>query len=232
MKILILANKDAGLYHCRKELLECMIKKGYEVYASLPYGSKTESLRQLGVHLIDTYVDRRGVNPLTDLKLVIAYVGIIRRLSPDIILTYTVKPNIYGSMVAQLHHIPYIVNITGLGTAFMQKSLLQLIVKKMYKLALRKSKCVFFQNKNNADIFKNNNIMLSERSRLIPGSGVNLNKFTVMDYPPDDIIKFVFISRIMKEKGIEQYLECAEYIKNKYPNTQFRGFLGFAYAYV
>ena len=132
----------------------------------------------------------------------------------------TIKPNIYGGIACRLLKTPYISNITGLGTALENKGLLQKIIVHLYKISLRKAKCVFFQNTENQQFFIDNNISVG-KGRLIPGSGVNLEHFQVLDYPASDTIEFVFISRIMKEKGIEQYLEAAEYIKNKYPNTRF-----------
>ena len=141
-------------------------------------------------------------------------------IRPDVVLTYTIKPNIYGGIACRLFKAPYIANITGLGTAVENKGMLQKIAIILYRIAFKDIKCVFFQNEENRRFFIDNNIAVG-KDRLIPGSGVNLEHFNVLNYPPDDIVEFAFISRIMKEKGIEQYLEAAEYIKNKYPNTRF-----------
>lgn len=218
-KVLILANNDVGLYKFRKELIQELVKK-YKVYISLPDGEFVQQLKQLGCIFIDTPISRRGTNPLTDFKLFIKYKKIIRGIKPDIVLTYTIKPNVYGGLACKLEGIPYLTNITGLGTAVENGGALQKITLTLYKLALSKANCIFFQNKENENFFVEKQI-IQGKHKLIPGSGVNLDYYSLLDYPADDVINFIFIARVMKEKGIEQYLEAAEYIRDKYPNTIF-----------
>ncbi|WP_419958030.1 glycosyltransferase family 4 protein [Psychrobacillus psychrotolerans] len=222
-KILILANNDVGLFNFRKELIEELIKEN-EVYISLPYGDLIPKLEELGCKFIDTPISRRGTNPLTDIKLFLKYRSIIKEIGPDVVLTYTIKPNIYGGIASRMSAVPYIANITGLGTAVENGGILQSITLFLYKISLKKAKCVFFQNKENRD-FITDKIKMSNH-RLIPGSGVNLKQYSLMDYPKDGVVNFLFIARIMKEKGIDQYLDAAEYIKRKYSNTEFH-ILGF-----
>ena len=227
MNILILANNDVGLYNFRKELIEKLIDLKYKVYISLPNGDRIKDLISLGCEYIETYVDRRGTNPIKDFKLLLKYKKIIKDIKPDIILTYTIKPNIYGGIACKSRKVPYICNITGLGTATENAGLLQKIVLKLYKIALKKVKCCFIQNQENFDFIKNNKLVDINKCKLIPGSGVNLEKFKVLPYPQDEEnIKFLFISRIMKEKGIEQYIDTAKYITKEYKNTEFH-VLGF-----
>lgn len=218
-KVLILANNDVGLYKFRKELIQELVKK-YKVYISLPDGEFVQQLKELGCIFIDTPISRRGTNPLTDFKLFIKYKKIIRGIKPDIVLTYTIKPNVYGGLACKLEGIPYLTNITGLGTAVENGGALQKITLTLYKLALSKANCIFFQNKENENFFVEKQI-IQGKHKLIPGSGVNLDYYSLLDYPADDVINFIFIARVMKEKGIEQYLEAAEYIRDKYPNTNF-----------
>lgn len=217
-KILILANNDVGLYNFRKELIEELIKKN-EVYISLPYGDLIPKLKELGCKFIDTPISRRGTNPFTDIKLLLNYRSIIKEIRPDVVLTYTIKPNVYGGMACRMSAVPYIANITGLGTAVENGGILQSITLLLYKISLKKAKCVFFQNKENKG-FITDRITISNH-RLIPGSGVNLEQYSLMDYPSNEVVNFLFIARIMKEKGIDQYLDAAEFIKKKYPNTIF-----------
>ncbi|HFI0557906.1 TPA: glycosyltransferase family 4 protein, partial [Streptococcus suis] len=138
--------------------------------------------------------------------------------------------NIYGAIAARKLNIPFVANITGLGTAVEYKSWKQPIFINLYKYAFKGIPKVFFQNESNRDFFINHKIIKNSYS-LIPGSGVNLIRFSEKTYPNDSIIRFSFISRVMKEKGIEQYLEAAEYITNKYSNTEFNiyGFCEQAY---
>lgn len=222
-RVLILANNDVGLYKFRKELIQELVKK-YEVYVSLPYGDFIPELKKIGCKFIDTPISRRGTNPITDLKLLWHYRNTIKNVKPDVVLTYTIKPNVYGGLVCRISNVPYIANITGLGSAVENGGLLQKITLFLYKVSIKKAKCVFFQNKDNQE-FLNQKMSISNY-RLLPGSGVNLDHYSLLDYPPSDKIHFLFIARVMKEKGIDQYLDAAEYIRRKYPNTEFH-ILGF-----
>lgn len=227
MKILILANNDLGLYNFRKELIERLIREKNEVYISLPNGERIKDLEKLGCIFIETKVDRRGTNPIKDLKLIFKYRKILKKVNPDIVLTYTIKPNIYGGLMCRIKNIPYICNITGLGTSIEDKGLMQKMIFILYKIALKNVKCCFVQNNENLQFLVDNKLVDKEKCKLIPGSGVNLEHFKVLPYPEEnENIKFLFISRIMKEKGIEQYLEAAINIKEKYKNIEFH-ILGF-----
>jgi galacturonosyltransferase len=223
-KILILANSDIGLYKFRKELVE-ELQKNNQVFISLPNGEYVKELVSSGCEFIDTKINRRGTNPITDLKLMFEYKKILKRIKPDVVLTYTIKPNVYGGMMCRLTRIPYIANITGLGTAVENGGVLQIITIFLYKLALRNASCVFFQNKENAK-FINSKGIIKGKQKIIPGSGVNLDYYEIIDYPEDGTINFLFVSRVMKQKGIDQYLDAAKYIREKHPNTQFH-ILGF-----
>lgn len=218
-KILILANNDIGLYKFRKELIEELLKDNI-VYISLPYGELVNPLIEMGCHFISTQIDRRGINPIKDIKLYKYYKKIFKEIRPNYIFSYTIKPNIYGAMAAKKTNIPVIANITGLGSAVENGGLLQKITVLMYKYAFSKIKTVFFQNEENMKFFENKKIAMGKH-KLLPGSGVNLQHFYPLEYPNNQTIEFVFISRIMKEKGIDQYLAAAKYIRNKYPNTKF-----------
>ncbi|MGN4447332.1 glycosyltransferase family 4 protein [Bacillus cereus group sp. MYBK79-1] len=223
-KVLILANNDVGLYKFRKELI-IELARDYKVYISLPNGEFMPYLKELGCNFIETPISRRGTNPITDLKLLINYKKIIREVKPDLVLTYTIKPNIYGGLACKMSGIPYISNITGLGSAVENGGLLQKITVALYKLALKEASCVFFQNEENREFFARKRIV-SNNHRLIPGSGVNLDQYCLLDYPVDTTVNFLFIARVMKEKGIAEYLDAAKFIKENYPNTKFH-ILGF-----
>jgi glycosyltransferase involved in cell wall biosynthesis len=219
-KILILSNEHSYTYNLRKEIIRRIIEEKFKVYIVLPYGEKVELLKDMGCEFIDLPLDKRGMNPIADLKLLLGYYKILKRIKPDVVLSYTIKPNIYGGLACRRLKIPYIPNITGLGTAVEYEGLIQKILVKLYQVALKNARCIFFQNKENQKFFEDKKIGIGKH-RLIPGSGVNTNHFSLLDYPNDKVIQFVFISRIMKEKGIDQYLDAAEYIRNKYPDTKF-----------
>ena len=220
-RILILANNDIGLYKFRKELIAKLIKTN-EVYISLPYGKMVEPLIKMGCHFIDTSVDRRGINPVTDLKLLNKYRKIFDQVKPDQVITYTIKPNIYGSFTARIKKVEYAVNITGLGTAFQNDNLLKKIIIFMYKKALKKVKTVFFENIENRDIFIENRIIEKDKTCLLNGAGVNTEEYQYAEYPDENKhIRFLFIGRIMKEKGIDELLYAAKKIKKEYANIEF-----------
>lgn len=219
-RILVLANSDSGLYKFRKELLEELVKD-HQVYISLPCGDYVPELQEIGCKFIDTRMSRRGTNPVTDFKLLMKYKRIIKTVHPDLVLTYTIKPNVYGGLACRMTGVPYITNITGLGTALENSGLLQKITIALYRLGLKKVRCVFFQNEANRNIFLKNKITNS-KTRLIPGSGVNLEQHIFEEYPEDDQkINFLFIGRIMKEKGAGELLQATKIVKDKYPYVQF-----------
>lgn len=219
-KVLFLVNHDVVIYNFRRELVERLLSDGYQVVISSPYGERIDELVSMGCTYIESKFERHGTNPVKEIKLLNYYKKLMKEVKPYVVLTYTIKPNIYGAMAAKKYGIPCIANITGLGTAVENGGLLQKITVLMYKIAFSKIHRVFLQNTENLSFFNKYKIA-PDKHKLIPGSGVNLERFHVLEYPPEKTTEFVFISRVMKEKGIDQYLEAAEYITNKYSNTKF-----------
>lgn len=208
MKILILANYDLGLYKFRKELIEELLNQGHDVYISLPDGNLLRYFEKIGCHFIDTPIDRRGINPKTDFRLFKAYKRMMKNINPDLVITYTIKPNIYGSIAAQQAHITYAVNITGLGTAFEKPGFVRTIVVNLYKYALKKAKVIFFENSSNRDELISFGCCDKEKTEVLNGAGVNTEAYSYQPYPQNDRIKFLFVGRVMKEKGIDELFEA------------------------
>ena len=226
MKILILINNDVGLYKFRKEFLEELLKN-YEVFISSPRGPFTQKVINMGCHFIETDINRRGTNPFADIKLMLRYHKIVQKINPDLIYTYTIKPNVYGGLIAMISKTPYIATITGLGTAVQKNGWLQKFVTNLYKVSLKKASRVFFQNSDNLKFFQENKIIKDNQIRLVPGSGVNLTHYQYQKYPIDSQkINFLFVGRLMVEKGINELFEAAEYFKNKESKISFH-ILGF-----
>lgn len=219
MKILILTNHDLGLYKFRKELLETLVKDN-EVFVSLPTGRFTEDIKNIGCKYIETNFDRKGTSITGDFNLYKTYKKIIKEVKPNVVLTYTIKPNVYGGMACQTLRVPYIANVTGLGSAIENGGVLSFISTTLYKLGLRKANKIFFQNSANRDFMLNKGIGRNN-SKIIPGSGVNLKQYIPYSFPSDESIEFTYVGRIMKEKGFNQYVEAAKFIRNQYPNTAF-----------
>ncbi len=226
-----MVNHSMTIFNFRLELVERLLKEGHQVVVSSPYDERIEELKAMGCEYSSVELSRHGMNPIEELKLLKSYKKQLKEIKPDVVLTFTIKPNIYGAMACKSQKIPCIANITGLGTAVENGGLSQFITVNLYKIAYKGIKRVFFQNEENMKFFSDRKIAVKQHA-LLPGSGVNLSKFTLMDYPSnDENISFVFISRIMKEKGIDQYLDAATEIKKKYPNTSFHicGFCEQAY---
>jgi len=220
-KVLMLGNHGFVIYNFRKELIKKLLSEGYEVYISLPKDDdKVPKMISWGCKFIETNVDRRGTNLITDLKLVLFYIKMFREIKPDVALTYTIKPNIYGGIACRLLKVPCLNNITGLGSGFSKGFILKSILTFLYRISLKKSACVFFQNEEDMKILVGKKIVKGIY-KLIPGSGVNIEEFRYKEFPKEDPITFLYIGRIMKDKGIDQYLEAAKVIKEKYPNTKF-----------
>jgi len=220
MRVLILANNDGGIWSFRRELVEELVKDN-EVYFCVPNGEFVSRIEALGADFIDNpLLDRHGTNPIKESKLISFYKKILREIKPDIVFTYTIKPNAYGGMACASLGVPYVANITGLGTSIENGGLMQKVSLTLYKIGLRKAQKVFFQNTENRDFMVRHGVVKGAYD-MLPGSGVNLNRYIVFPYPKGDTVDFVFIARVMKEKGIDQYLDAAKEIRKRHPETRF-----------
>ncbi len=221
-RILILSNRIVGLYAFRKEVIKAIAEAGYDVYISVPDKDEcSKYFEDLGCHIIETNFNRRGTNPLADFKLMLEYVKLIRKLRPAKVLTYTIKPNVYGGIACRLTGAEQLANVTGLGDALENGGWLQKLTIFLYKMGLKKAQCVFFQNQSNRE-FCIQHKMVGKETVLLPGSGVNLNYHVYQQYPSQEDVTFLFIARLIKDKGTEEFFEMAKSIKAKHPNTRFQ----------
>ena len=206
-KILILTNNSDGLYGFRKELIS-ELSTDHDIYVSTPDNGLFHELRQIGCEIYETAVDRRGINPATDLKLFARYLSLLHKVSPDLVITYTIKPNIYGGMACRVLGVPYASNITGLGTAFQKQGALRKLVVTMYQTALKKAKVVFFENCENLETLVSEKIVARNQCKLLNGAGVNLEHYSPAPYPQDaSPVRFLFMGRVMAEKGVDELFE-------------------------
>ena len=217
-KVLVLANSSKGVYGFRNEIM-LSLKEDYDVVIAVPDEVSVKELKEEGFEIIKTPLNRRGMNPLEDLKLCRTYSKLLKEQKPDIVLTYTIKPNIYGGYICGRKKIPYITTITGIGSMFQKKGPVKKLITGMYKAGLKKAEVVFFQNDENRRLFNESGIYKGD-TILVPGSGVNLSIHTFEPYPEDDKTVFLFVGRIMKEKGIDEYFEAAK--KYRSDNTEFQ----------
>ena len=221
--VLVLTNFIAGLHSFRKEVMKAIIDEGYRLYISVPDtdDNRIEYFKSIGCHIIKTDFNRRGMNPVDDLKLMLQYRKIIKELKPKAVLSYTIKPNVYGGIACRLTGTPLIANVTGLGDAIENGGWLQKLTVTLYKLGIDKAKQVFFQNQSNKDTCLKYGIA-DNKAIVLPGSGVNLEHHIYQEYPTDEAIKFLFIARLKKDKGTGEYFEAAKSVKEKNPQTEFQ----------
>lgn len=219
-KILILANHFITLFSFRKELIKKLIEDGNEVYLSMPESEDNKYFTDMGCIIIPTEVDRRGMNPLKDYKLLQQYKKIMKDLKPDIIFSYTKKPNIYGAMASNKLGYRQVCNITGLGSLFDEKQFATKVCNFLYARSVKNSYKVFFQNNGDKDFFIRNK-MIRDNYEVIPGSGCNVEQYEFKLLLEGEDVNFIFIGRVMKLKGIDEFLEAAKKIRAEYKNTHF-----------
>lgn len=209
-KAILLANDTMFAYNLRRELLERLLQEGYQVTVVAQPLTHQEKLQFMGCRLAKVSTGRRGTNPLADLRLFFRYLEILRQEKPDIVFTNNIKPNVYGGLACRLLGIRYMANVTGLGTPVEHPGLLQKLTTRLYRLGVSRAECVFFQNTENLQFFRERKL-LSKKSRvhLLPGSGVNLESHPAKPYPPEGELRFLFVARVMKEKGIDLFLTAA-----------------------
>ena len=218
MKIAIVVNSAWAAYNFRFNLATGFESAGYEVIFVIPYDGNYSKKLQENFQCYDLYLNAKSLNPIQDIKTLISLFNIYKRADPDIVCHFTIKPNIYGSIVARILGMPSINNITGLGTLFIRKSLATYIAKLLYRLALLFSNLVFFQNIQDQKYFLDNKLVRKSKSRLIPGSGVDLERFK----PFKPIIKkgkfvFLLIARLLRDKGVYEFIDAIRMIKKNYP---------------
>lgn len=212
MKVLILSNLISYTYNFRKELIDALVARGDEVTVVADNDDDNKS-KDLGCRIIEVPFDGKGTDIKKEIKLLSTYRRILKEERPDAVLSFTIKMNLYGGIACRLLKVPYYPMITGLGE-LEKTGKLQKILLMMHKFVMPKAKCIFFQNESNRQFFHDYKIRI-EKSVVVPGSGINLNKFTLSEYPEEKPLSFAFIGRVTKAKGIEQYLDAAEFFKDR-----------------
>jgi glycosyltransferase involved in cell wall biosynthesis len=220
--IVLSANSDWNIANFRTGLIRALRGAGYEPAVLAPFDPAADRrMRELDVERIEVKIDRSGINPLADLRLLSEYRKLLKRLRPAAYLGYTIKPNIYGSMAAASLGIPAIPNVSGLGTAFIRAGPLQQIVTRLYRMAFRRAPAVFFQNGEDRQLFVDRHIVRADQAQVLPGSGVDLKRFApapVMDGPP----VFLLVGRLLRDKGVIEFLEAARQLRVVLPDARFQ----------
>lgn len=224
-RVLILTNHSYMLYRFRRELIEELMKT-CEVSLRMPYRGHEEDFISMGVDCQETNFERRGMNPLKDMKLFFTYRNILQQVQPDVVITYSIKPNIYGGLACALAGIPYCVNVQGLGTAFHRPGICQMVTI-MYRMALRKAKVVFFENEGNANTFLERHILKADQIKILPGAGINLQEYPLVPYAENDRFHFLYLGRIMQEKGVIELGTAMKKLHKKLGNRVVLDMVGF-----
>lgn len=215
MQILILANHSGGLYDFRKDLI-AELKTHASVAVAVPHNDRWDELNGLADRVIELSIERRGMNPLHDGKLFSQYRAILKEIKPDLVLTYTIKPNIYGGLACRMAHIPYAVNITGLGSAIENGGWLKKFVLALYRPALKGARVVFFENVGNRDTLVATGVVPKGRDVVLHGAGVNLEDYPCQPCPQEGPVRFLFVGRVMHEKGVDELFAAAKRMKQQY----------------
>jgi glycosyltransferase involved in cell wall biosynthesis len=228
--VVIISNSTWNVFNFRVGIVKKLINNNFKVFVVAPNDNSAYKLIDLGCHHVDIKIDNKGVNFLLDLYLIFQYIKIFYQLKPSLILSYTIKPNIYGSIAATILSIPLVNNISGLGTVFIKGGMLEKIVSFLYKVGLKKAKRVFFQNNDDKNLFIRKNLVNKTQVDVLPGSGVDLRYYqpSVRHTPNKNQGEFIFllIARLIWDKGIKEYVDAARIVKENTPNVKFQ-MLGF-----
>jgi len=220
-KIEIVSNLSWNLYNFRLSLMNAMRDEGYEVVAIAPYDSYSQKIIDAGFEFHDIKMNAQGINPLEDLKTTYDFYKLFKKISPDVLCQYTIKPNIYGSFMASVLNIKMINNIAGLGTLFIKDGFITKVAKIMYKVSQGKADRVFFQNKDDFKFFTDKGIVNAQKCDVLPGSGVDTNRFKPTYKKRSEKVRFLLIARMIWEKGIGEYVQAAREIKKVHSNVEF-----------
>ncbi len=222
-RVAIVSNSAFNIYNFRLNLANFIRDRGYEIFFVAPKDEFTPRIVKEGYLIEDVFINPKGNNPLEDKKTIDDFKKIYEKYKPDLILNYTIKPNIYSSLAANYLQIPVINTVTGLGTVFIEENFVTDLVKILYKIAFKKAYKIFFQNFYDMDFFIKNSIVKKEKAMVVAGSGVDTVRFSPKEKNKNlDKFVFLFIGRVIKDKGVIEYIKAAEILKNKYKNIEFQ----------
>ena len=223
MHILMTVNAAWNIWNFRRPLVEALVGDGHRVTVLAPPDDAVPELERLGCIVRPLAMSVKGLNPLADLKLQRRYARIFREEQPDAVLSYTIKNNIFGARAAQSAGVPFLPNVTGLGTAFLSGKLLQTVTEQLYRRSFRSLPLVFFQNEDDRDLFLNRRLVSADQARLLPGSGIDLDRFSPAVMPPAEAPPvFLMIARLLRDKGVVEFVEAARQVKARHPQVRFQ----------
>ncbi|WP_457804789.1 glycosyltransferase family 4 protein [Vibrio cholerae] len=223
MKLIMVANTAWSVFNFRHTLIKDLLSSGVELYVIAPEDKFSAKLVDMGCQVLDLPMQAKGVNPIADLALMLRLLRHYREIKPDFIIHYTIKPNIYGSLAAKLAGIPSLAITTGLGYTFVNQNVVSQVAQQLYKFAFRYPKEVWFLNEDDRSVFLEHHLIEPDKAVLLHGEGVNLNHFVPSDKPQsDENIRFLLIARMLRDKGVCEFVEAARQIRQRYPNAIFQ----------
>lgn len=222
MRVLLTVNAAWNALNFRRPVIEALLHQGHHVTILAPLDDAAPALRRMGCQVIDLQMDIQGLSPRQDARLIRRFGHHFAALGPDIILSYTVKNNIFGAVAAKRLGIPFLPNVSGLGTGFLSGGALRLVVETLYRHAFRGLPILFFQNPDDRDLFVNRRLIAPGQARLLPGSGVDPDHFRPCPLPALNDTVFLMISRLLRDKGVLEYVEAARRIKATRPDLRFQ----------
>ena len=220
-KIAIVVNNSWSAWNFRANLGFAFQKLGHEVIFISPYDEYSENIKEYFKHQ-DIAINSKGINPIEDLRLIYNFYKVYKNVQPDIICHYNIKPNIYGTIAASILKIPTINNIAGLGTLFINQNFVTKIAKWLYKFSQKKAKKIFFQNQNDFKMFVDEDLVQKDKCDVLPGSGVDIEKFKPVEKEDDGMFRFLVVSRMLWTKGIQEFIDAAKIIKQKHQDVEFQ----------
>lgn len=224
-KILIITNHSYMFWRFRKELVEALLND-HEVIISTPFVGHEEDLAALGCRMVETKLNRRSINPVSDMKLLHFYTTLLKQEKPDLVITYSIKPNIYAGLACRKLKIPYCMNVQGLGTAFQKKGIAEM-VSMLYRMAAADVRVAFFENTESASIFAEKKITPVEKQFVLPGAGINLKDYAYAAYPHNDVTHFLYLGRFMQEKGMDELIYAVKKLREVHGDKFVLDLVGF-----
>ena len=223
LHIVVTVNAAWNIWNFRRNVMADLLADGHRVTILAPHDDHVAHLTGMGCEFAPLQMDRKGFNPLQEIGLAGRFLSAFRRLKPDVILGYTIKNNIFGSLAARVLGIPFIPNVTGLGTAFLSSSAVEFVARTLYRTAFSACRTVFFQNPDDAALFVDKGLVTREQATLLPGSGIDLDHFAPAAFPPDDRPPVILmIARLLRDKGVMEFVEAAKIVRAKRPDAIFR----------
>jgi glycosyltransferase involved in cell wall biosynthesis len=223
MNIVMTVNASWNIWNFRRPVVEALIADGHDVTVLAPKDDAVSRLTALGCRVRHLEMNAKGLNPASDVALVLRLRRLFDEIGPHVILSYTIKNNIFGAIASKGLGVPFIPNVTGLGTAFLSGSLLERVAVGLYKTSFRKLPVIFFQNEDDRDLFLSRGLVTGKQARILPGSGIDLDRFAPAPYPePTEAPVFLMIARLLRDKGILEYVDAARRVKAKQPEARFQ----------